>query len=254
MIYKFNEVDISTYGVLPRRDESGLALSGMFDFPKRNGTTEHNWGNRVEPYVAESDLAFGSRKLNLKLVMTDLDGLAAFRTAWQECTLLGTDWGDFRVIAADEMKVEKVGGKMGLLELSFLQPEVEWPELTLPGTGGEGWRLDEWQLEHDLGIRVAGVKNELNLPKRIEVGTTEVYPVTCYRENGTMTLECTMLGKDMAGMVRQMGQWHAICALPGLRVLQLPEGDCREVYLKEGFKVNMNGNCMAAFSLKMEVL
>ena len=254
MTYKFDQIDIAFYGVLPRRDESGLALSGMLDFPKRNGTTEHNWGTQIEPYVTDRDLSFEGRTLNMKLVMPDLVHLGKFSQAWMNCKMLGTEWGDFNVIAANEMTVEKIGERMGLIGISFLQASVEPPILDLAGSGGTGYRIDDWHLEHDLGIRVAAVTDDLNFPKRIDVGTSDVYTETRYRENGKLTLDCVMQSINSARMVRQMGQLHAICALPGLRQLQFPDGNKREMYVKDGFKVSMDGNCVARFSLKMEML
>lgn len=254
MIYKFNDADIRAYGVLPCRDDGGIALSGMFDFPQRKGTTEYNWGDRIEPYVAAPDLTYGGRSLGLKLVMPDLADLSRFREAYLDCRTLVTELGSFRVVAAGEVKVEKAGEKMGLIGVEFLEPQPVFPELTFPGSGGEGLRLDHYHLERDLGVYVAAVKDGLNLPKRIEVGTTATYPDTRYRENGTITLECVMKAGDLRAVAVQMGQLHALCAQPGLRTLRFPDGTTRQAYVKEGFKVKVTGESTVNFSLKMEVL
>lgn len=37
MIYKFDTIDVTAYGVLPLRGDGGVAVSGLFDFPKRKG-------------------------------------------------------------------------------------------------------------------------------------------------------------------------------------------------------------------------
>lgn len=45
MIYKFDTIDVIAYGVLPLRGDGGVAVSGLFDFPKRKGEIERNWGD-----------------------------------------------------------------------------------------------------------------------------------------------------------------------------------------------------------------
>ena len=47
MIYKFDTIDVTAYGVLPMRGDGGVAVSGLFDFPKRKGEIERNWGDGV---------------------------------------------------------------------------------------------------------------------------------------------------------------------------------------------------------------
>ena len=41
MIYKFDTIDVTAYGVLPLRGDGGVAVSGLFDFPKRKGEYPH---------------------------------------------------------------------------------------------------------------------------------------------------------------------------------------------------------------------
>lgn len=48
MSYKLDNIDISSYDTFPYvgQTKDCIAISGVFDLPKRKGITEYNWGNR----------------------------------------------------------------------------------------------------------------------------------------------------------------------------------------------------------------
>lgn len=254
MIYKFNGRDITTYGVLPLQVEGGVALSGMFDLPKRIGETERNWGDRIEPYVDAEDIRLGDRTIGLKVVMADLKNWEAFRQACLECRILETEWGDYNVLIADEIQVERAGERMGLIGINFLQTDVRLPELTLPSSGGSGYRIDEFNLEKDFGIQVSGMSGDLDVPKRIDVGTTAPYQETGIRTSGTITLECRMQAERLHIIAGRIGQLHALCMSPGMRMLYFPDGRSRQVYVKDGIKVKLEDQRLVNFNIKMQTL
>ena len=102
MIYKFDTIDVTAYGVLPMRGDGGVAVSGLFDFPKRKGEIERNWGDGVEPYLDGKDLEYDGRTIGLKFVMADAANMERFREAAVACRRLGTELGNFDVVMADE--------------------------------------------------------------------------------------------------------------------------------------------------------
>lgn len=252
MIYKFDDIDIRTYGVLPLREDGGYAVSGIFDFPKRKGEVERNWGDGIEPYLDEEDLNFGERAIGLKLVMEDAANWEKFREAAIACRKFGTDVGDFDVLLADEVSVESLAGKMKKIGMKFRQNRVVFEPLTLAGTGGSGVRVDDFHLARDFGITVTSVKGDRNIPKRIEVNTTAPYGNTRYREKPSLTLECVMYAPDLEEAGRRMRQFHALWRQPGTRVLHADDGGTRNVFVKDGFSVEIEGNGLLRFNLKLE--
>ncbi len=252
MIYRFDGIDISTCSVLPARGDGGYAVSGIFDFPKRKGEIERNWGDTVEPYLNEADMEFGERVIGLKLVMTDEANWDAFRDAAVACRKLGTELGDFDVLLADEVSVERLGQKMLKIDMKFRQNRVEFETLTLTASGGTGIRVDDFHLARDFGISVTGVKSDRNIPKRIEVNTTSPYGITRYREKPSFTLECMMNAPDLKEAGARMRQFHALWRQPGTRVLHLADGTSRNVFVKDGFSVSIEGDGLLKFSLKLE--
>ena len=252
MIYRFDDIDISMYGVLPSRGDGGFAVSGIFDFPKRKGEIERNWGDVVEPYLEEADLDFGERTIGLKLVMENIADWERFRTAAIACRKLGTEVGDFDVLLADEVNVELVHDKLAKIDMKFRQNEVVFETLTLAGSGGTGVRVDEFHLARDFGISVTEVKGDRNLPKRIDVNTTAPYGNTRYRERQSLTLECMMNAPDLKAAGVKMRQFHALWRQPGVRVLYLADGRTCNVFVKDGFSVSIEGDVLLKFNLKLE--
>ena len=252
MIYRFDDIDISTYGVLPSRGNGGFAVSGIFDFPKRKGEIERNWGDVVEPYLEEADLDFGERTIGLKLVMENIADWERFRAAAVACRKLGTEVGDFDVLLADEVNVELVDDKLAKIDMKFRQNEVAFEALTLAGSGGTGVRVDDFHLARDFGISVTEVKGDRNLPKRIDVNTTAPYGNTRYRERVSLTLECMMSAPDLKAAGMKIRQFHALWRQPGTRVLYLADGRTRDVFVKDGFSVSIEGDGLLKFNLKLE--
>lgn len=74
MSYKLDDIDISSYDAFPyvgqtKDSKDCIAISGVFDLPKRKGTTEYNWGTSIEPFVDAEDIELDGRTLVLSLVV-----------------------------------------------------------------------------------------------------------------------------------------------------------------------------------------
>ena len=251
MIYKFDTIDVTAYGVLPMRGDGGVAVSGLFDFPKRKGEIERNWGDGVEPYLDGKDLEYDGRTIGLKFVMADAANMERFREAAVACRRLGTELGNFDVVMADEVGVERVDDKLLKLDLKFRESHVEFEELTLAGRGGGGTRVDDFNLARDFGITVTAVKGDLKVPKRIEVSTTAPYLNTAFRENPALSLECVMRAGNLKEVGARMRQFHALWRLPGVRVLRLADGRERGVFVKDGFSVSIVSDGVVKFTLNV---
>lgn len=71
MSYKLDDIDISSYDAFPYvgQTKDCIAISGVFDLPKRKGITEYNWGTGIEPFVDAEDIELDGRTLLLSLVV-----------------------------------------------------------------------------------------------------------------------------------------------------------------------------------------
>lgn len=65
-MYKLNNILLTAYGILARKAPGhNIAVSGIFDMPKRIGDTHNDWAeeNGIDPYVEADDLYFGGRTI-----------------------------------------------------------------------------------------------------------------------------------------------------------------------------------------------
>lgn len=260
MSYKFNGVDISTYGAVALADGEDVPLKGVFSLPKRAGETEYNWGTEIEAYVAREDIVPDGRKLLLSVALKGGDDadyagkLAAFRQACVELRSLGTEFGDFDVLAKEEVGVEESPGRAAVFTIPLWQPRFTLPELVLAGSGGAGVLLDDFDLEKDFAIAVSELKDNHSIGKRIETNTTEPYLQTRYRDHTDITLGCFMKGASWEGLYARIMQFYAFCMSPGLRRLRLPDGLEYRGYFKDGVAVKADAGCVLTFDLKIRII
>lgn len=244
-MYKINNIDLSTLGIIPLQNSGqSLAVSGVLDFPARKGKTEHSWGTETEAFVAEDDIEFEGREivfyammkasttevLNanlLQLIVLCKTGIVQFETP---C-------GIFPVVLTGDIKVEEWSEKGVIIEAKFTQFVVSFVGDTGEPTGGDGYLIDDYNLQSDFGICVLKEAGSKSLPVRIGVNTTDNYTISAYREPRDIALNCFMKGSDIADLVTKMGKFQKLLSLPGLRALSIPGGSGHNTYVKGGFKV-----------------
>lgn len=231
MNYKLNDISISSLNAFPAINGQAFALHGMFDLPKRIGTTEYDWGTSIEPFVEEEDIELDGRTLTLH-VAVKLSSLESFKQACLECQELSTDYETYEVVQKDEITVVNMG--------EYYRVTVPfWQQTYIPGNkpinpiGIEAYRLDEFSLREDFGVIVAESNNMLNTAKRIDVSTSEFYGRTNFRGSRNISLNCAMKGENTAILIYNMKRFHALMMSPGMRTLVAPN-KTQSVYFKNG--------------------
>lgn len=260
MNYKLDNVDIRIFGAIPyiQRSKECMAFTGIFDLPKRKGTTEYNWQNCIEPYVDADDIELDGRILTLSMCVKATDyksKLGALKTACISCRKLWTEFGEFEVILKDEISIEEyISLNMAIIRIKFWQQSYLPAEITISPTGGTSYLLDEYNLQQDFGILASSRSGFENVGKRIEVSITKPYNQTIYREAHDLTLKCVMKGKHLTGLYNKMSQFHAVCIAPGIRTLRLRENEATNLYFKDGITVVARTERLLEFSLKCRVV
>lgn len=258
MTYSLDGADIASLGAVPRVDinQECIALSGVFDLPKRKGVTEHNWGTSVEPFVAKEDIELDGLTLELQLCVkgedykAKLDGL---RNACVSCRKLGSSFGEFDVLVKDTIQVDEYATiKLALVSVKFWQQEYTHRELLIQPSGNGRMTLDGYDLSKDFGIYTASCRGLENMPKRIEVNTTLPYTSTIYREPLDITFSCSMVGNSLLELYGKMKQFHALCIRPGMRTLK-HGNKTYNIYFKDGIKVKAKLDTLLKFELKCRV-
>jgi len=65
MSYLLNNIDLTTYGILPGQiSGSNISMSGVFNLPKRSGVCFHEWAESIQPYVDADEIFFEGRDLS----------------------------------------------------------------------------------------------------------------------------------------------------------------------------------------------
>jgi len=246
MSYKINNIDLSTFGITPIQfSGQSLATSGVFDFPERKGTTEHNWGTEIEPFVSAADIEFEGRDISFKglmraanraAILTNLNNLATLCKSG--ALTFETRVGTFTVYLTGDIKVIELSLTVITLEIKFRQPVVLFPTAAGAASGGSGYRLSGYSLKSDFGITVNSCTGKLDTPQRIEVKTTDFYTNAAYREPKDIKIGCTMIGSGLSDLTNKMGRLHGLLSQAGLRTLKFPDGTTATVYLKGGFNVS----------------
>lgn len=257
MTYTLDGKKISQYGAFPVKNNGPLAITGIFDCPKRKGATEYNWGASIEPYVDADDIELDGRTLSLKLVVKVSDyriKLEALRSALVSCRKLNTEFGEFDVLCKDAISVEDYPQlSMAIITVKLWQPVFTVPELILKPSGiNHGYLLDGYSLNQDFGIYYSEPKGVEDQAKRIEISTTETYRQTLYRELDTITFKCKMIASGLMEMYTKMMLLHGLCMKPGLRTLDNGKISAK-VYFKSGIAITPLTEKILQFDLKCTV-
>lgn len=260
MSYKLDNIDITAFGAFPFPSEGSIALGGVFNLPKRKGETERNWGTETEPYLNAEDIQFDGRNLTLSVALKGStpveyqNQLDAFKDACIKCKVLGTDFGDFNVVQTEDITVTEDAGYFASVRVPFWQEETVLPQLTVLPSGGNGFLLDNYDLQRDFGMVVSDFKNSRDIGKRIGVNTTLPYKQTVYRDEPTVSMACAMMGTDLTELYARMMQFHSLCARPGGRKLVTSDKRTFDLYSKDGIDVRVEHETAITFELKMKII
>lgn len=248
MTYKLDNINVSTYGALPITDEY-LAISGLFDMPKRNGTTEQSWGTSIEPYVDALDIEYSGRDLSIRFAFDKNSqfNFNTFMAALQNCTTLTTDLGAFSVICKDDIQVEDFG-KYSLITVKLYQDIFVFDPLTFVPNNSGDYRVNGFGF-NQFGIIVSEKKGEKTIAQRIDVGTTESYTKTQYRQSKSIDIDCQMVGTSISDLYAKMRQLQAVISTQSMKSLKV-HSSYYSVYFKNGISAKVESDKLLKFTLK----
>lgn len=255
MSYKLNNVEISTYGAIPVIKGPGIALSGIFDLPKRKSPTEYNWGTSIEPFVQAEDIVLDGREISLSVVLSATTvqllttKINAFKTACVACTTLTSDFAEYSVVCKSEIEAQEYD-LSAVVTAKFWQANYELTSVNITASNSGSYRIDNYDLQNDFGITVSSIAGVKNTPERIEVATTELYVDSQYRAQRNIELICFMKANSISDLNYKSFNFHALCYSPGYRQLQLIDGTVISLYFKDGYKAQFVAEKIIKFTLK----
>ena len=246
MSYKINNIDLLTFGITPIQfSGQSLAVTGVFDFPNRKGTTEHDWGTEIEMFVSAADLEFDGRDISFKGLMRAANRASLLTNLNSLITLcksgilsFETHVGTFQVYMTGGIEVVDWSDTSFSIEIKFRQPVVLFPTAAGLATAGTGYKIAGYNFKSDFGITVNSLTGRLDTPARIEVKTTGFYTNSTYREPKEISVRCVMLATNLSDLTNKMGRLHGLLSQPEFKILTFPDGTIASVYLKSGFNVS----------------
>lgn len=251
MTYTLDKIPLSYYGATPSLNGQAHSLHNAFDLPRRVGTTEHNWGTSIEPFVDEEDIELDGRNLVLH-VSIKKDLLQAFLDACVDCTEIGTPYDTFEVVCKDEIKVDTFDDWCRV-SVPFYQNEFRLKTLSRTPSGGGPFLLDGYSMVVDFKTNISAINGIRDTARRIEVQTTEFYDRTSFRSTRSIDLAGAITGYNIADFYDNVTQLQVLMMLPGLRELSLRNNDFF-VYFKDGMTVEMVSDNIAIFKMKATVI
>lgn len=249
MIYKIDNVPVTNYGASPVLTGERIAISGIFDCPKRKSPTERSWDTSVEPFVDALDIVFEGRDLAIAFILPKTGNLLAFQEALINCTKLSFDSVDLTVICKSEIVVNETGSYYHI-SVRFWQEKVILPELTAIAINTGSIKIDNYNLHDNFGLFSNVDGGFRSIGPRLEVSTTEQYPVTTYRDFREISVNCFLVGDSFADLYGKMTQFQALLYAPGMRILVV-ESNSYSCYCKSGFKAQVVAENVIKFTLKL---
>lgn len=256
MSYKLNDVSIETYGAKPVFGNQKIALEGFFDMPQRIGATSKAWGTSIEHFTDSLDIELSGRNLILNVIISgelNLDTkINSFKTACMNCIKLSTNYADFNVKLVDGVKVIKYD-TFALISATFYENKVSIPTtFSIIKTTTGKCIIDGYGLQADFGMFVEKIEGIHDMPKRIDIKTSEFYDNSQYRESKELTMKVICSFQNQSTAYSNVKQFHKLISDPGFRVLNY-FGYSFEVYFKDGFKCDFVTENVYKFTAKCVV-
>lgn len=264
--YYINSPSLSNYGAKASpKTRQTLAITGVFDFPKRDGDSEFNWGDEVEAFTDTEDFEWKEKSCTLRVFLQGSDAedyetkLTSFKNNSMGLSSLSSDYGldieDLRTTGVIEV-VEHLKDNAATCTINFIAQDGILSGVLGTASGGSGYLLDGYSFIEDFGLYVQKRNDNKSVAKYQDYDTTVDYETlpTASRQPRDIQLDVTMIATSLSDFTAQMGKLHQLLASEGLRTLTFPDGNTHQVYCKDGFKINTvktGGNVSASFYLKL---
>ena len=248
MIYKINNTDVSEFGAFPVLSGERIAISGIFDCPKRSNPTERSWDTEIEPFVDDEDIILEARTISMSFALPKTANLTTFKEALVQTTVLTVENVNFNVLLRSDIDVKEVGIYY-ILKTVFYSETITLPALPIAsGTGSI--RIDNYNLHDQFGIHSNKDGGFYSLGKALDVNTSETYTNTQYRDFRELSINCFIVGTSFSDLLNKMSLFQALLYKPGMRELYI-DGKSYSCYHKAGFKAQVVAENLIKFTLKL---
>ena len=230
-------------------------VHGVLDMPKREGATDYDWGDVVEPLVSADDIYFGSRDIIIDALFDERYG--DFKTtsdrlnAITQTRPLVTEYGTYQV-RLDGIQVVKhyKGGKTLKIKFVELNPDLSAELPTSSGSGGV--RLDGYDLFVQFGLLVEqATLYEIQQLKNSKETSYKNNFLSIYRKPQELNVKVNGIYASKAEMTTKITQLNALLVKDNLRYFYY-RGEEFHCYAVDGHSVKISRN-RVEINLKLQV-
>ena len=266
MSYKLNDILLSDYGIIPgQAPGSNIALTGMFDLPKRIGETYRAWQDEdeIEPFVDADEIFLSGRDLVFYGLMSGPRSLTMSRLAILKSDIaLFTDLVVFSSVFGDyNVKVERIETEvfdtLTKIVVRMREPQPDLSGGVLPATGYSNYVADSIPFK-SFGLYVSDVKGRGEEPG-MESGEFTIYGKEGFQITGRKPKELKINGFVKAGTLETFqtnikALWKLLTDA-GTRKVNLNDYATVEGFVTEGFTIanfqKQDGLCIANIDLRL---
>lgn len=251
-MYKIDSIDIAYWGLSAvKTASSSLAISGVWNLPKRKGETSYDWAekNDVQAFVSKQDIVFEGRKISLSMVMVGDENtsiytkLKTFRdfifSLKDKVFTLSSDWGEWEVQFNGVIEVDYVTGNIAEIVVRFTEVEPLVSK-TLPVPQGNEQDIDGYSFS-ELGLYGVSTSNIYTIPSFKTIGTTSSDRSNTLVYGGSQSQEITLQGLLKASSYNdfliKVNNLQAVFSAPGIHKLY-HKGNTHNFYADKGFTID----------------
>lgn len=251
---KFNGTNTESWGLLVSK------TTGFFDMPDRVSPVIYDWGDTLQPLLDEEDIFWKSLSITVEFVydsritgntyeqtMTALKALDEFEI---EQTFASGGNGVFTVRVQSSQKEQTFGPLTKATVV--LYNRVPTFTGTLPSANDSSSSIGGYSFSQ-FGLVVSSKLNFRGLGELKQSKETTYMSDTkksAVRGLNQLSIDCWIVGSNTADLIKKVAEFKKLLSLPDAKVLKYA-GKTKNVFLSNGFKVEVHGKRAAKFNLKL---
>lgn len=235
-----------------------IKIDGVLDMPSRLGDITYDWGDFIEPLVEEEDIFWKSRDIKVDVFfngerydMTLKQAIERLESLPNEF-VLNTYFGGFTVNLKQAIKSRNFTSKYAKIRLDFVENAPQFTSSNIGvAIGGNGIKIDGFDLFNDFGIIVTNIKRSDNIPllKSLEITTfNSSKPYSEYRNWKGIELSCVKIYESKDELRETTEKFKKLLSQSGFREL-IFDNQTFKCFISEGFKIQFRGSNTIRFKL-----
>lgn len=247
----FANISFKDIGIIPQ------FINGILDLPARDGDTEYDWGDEVEPLVSAEDIYFGTRQIVIEAFFDnrkgDLNDAHELLSAITETEPLVTEYDTYQVrFNRLEIKKHYSGGKALQIFFIELNPDLSG-SLPTASPGHSKIKIDGYDLLSNFGLLVENTKlNEVSMLKESRQTAYKSNYLSVYRQPQELQVRVNGIYASKAEMTTKISALNRLLAKEGIRYFEY-HNQGYQCYMTDGYKVDIKRK-LVSLTINLKVM